>query len=70
MGKVGSLVEILGQGLTSSTTVSFNGSPATVHVQTATSLYATVPAGATTGFITVTTSAGTLTSNREFVVVP
>jgi uncharacterized repeat protein (TIGR03803 family) len=70
MGKVGSLVEILGQGFTSATTVSFNGAPATATVVSGTYLHTTVPAGATTGFITVTTSGGTLTSNRQFIVTP
>jgi uncharacterized repeat protein (TIGR03803 family) len=68
MGAVGSTVEILGQGFTSSSTVSFNGVAATTTVQSGTSLWATVPTGATTGFVTVTTSTGTLTSNRQFVV--
>jgi uncharacterized repeat protein (TIGR03803 family) len=70
MGAVGSAVEILGQGFTSSTTVSFNGTPASVIVQSGEALSATVPAGATTGSITVTTSTGTLTSNRQFIVTP
>jgi uncharacterized repeat protein (TIGR03803 family) len=70
MGAVGSSVEILGQGFTASTTVSFNGTPASVVVQSGEALSATVPAGATTGSITVTTSAGTLTSNRQFIVNP
>lgn len=70
MGSVASSVEILGQGFTSSTTVSFNGVPASATVQSGTSLRATVPAGATTGFVTVTTSTGTLTSNRQFIVTP
>ena len=69
-GKVGSTVEILGQGFTSATTVSFNGTPATATVVSGDYLSATVPAGATTGFVTVTTSSGTLTSNRQFVVAP
>jgi uncharacterized repeat protein (TIGR03803 family) len=70
MGKVGSFVEILGQGFTSATTVSFNGTPATATVVSGTYLRTTVPAGATTGPVTVTTSGGTLTSNRQFVVTP
>ena len=69
-GKVGSSVEILGQGFTSSTTVSFNGTPATATVVSGTYLKATVPSGATTGFVTVTTSTGTLTSNKQFIVIP
>jgi uncharacterized repeat protein (TIGR03803 family) len=70
MGAVESSVEILGQGFDSSTTVSFNGTPASVRVQSGEALSATVPAGATTGSITVTTSTGTLTSNRQFIVTP
>jgi uncharacterized repeat protein (TIGR03803 family) len=71
MGAVGSTVEILGQGFTSTSTVSFNGTAATtVEVQSGTSLVATVPAGASTGSVTVTTSGGTLTSNRQFIVTP
>jgi uncharacterized repeat protein (TIGR03803 family) len=69
-GKVGSSVEILGQGFTSSTTVSFNGTPASATVLSGTYLKATVPSGATTGFVTVTTSSGTLTSNKQFIVTP
>jgi uncharacterized repeat protein (TIGR03803 family) len=70
MGPVGSSVEVLGQGFNSSTTVAFNGTPAVVHVQSATSLSTKVPAGATTGFLTVITSTGTLTSNKKFIVTP
>jgi uncharacterized repeat protein (TIGR03803 family) len=70
MGAVGSTIEILGQGFTSTTTVSFNGTAASATIQSGTSLFATVPTGATTGPVTVTTSTGTLTSNRPFIVVP
>jgi uncharacterized repeat protein (TIGR03803 family) len=69
-GKVASFVEILGQGFTSSTTVSFNGTPATATVVSGTYLKAVVPSGATTGFVTVATSTGTLTSNKQFIVIP
>jgi uncharacterized repeat protein (TIGR03803 family) len=69
-GKVGSTVGFLGQGFTSSTTVSFNGTPATATVVSGTYLRTTVPSGATTGFVTVTTTGGTLTSNKQFVVTP
>jgi uncharacterized repeat protein (TIGR03803 family) len=70
MGAVGATVEILGQGFTPTTTVSFNGVAATVKVQSGTSLLTSVPAGATTGAVSVTTSSGTLTGNQQFVVVP
>jgi uncharacterized repeat protein (TIGR03803 family) len=68
--KVGQSVEILGTGLSGTTAVSFNGTPATFKAVTETYLVATVPAGATTGPVTVTTASGTLTSNKSFVVIP
>ena len=67
-GNVGKTVEILGQGFTGTTSVSFNGAPATFKVVSATYLTATVPSGATTGFVTVVTPSGTLTSNKKFQV--
>jgi uncharacterized repeat protein (TIGR03803 family) len=69
--RVGIPIEILGQGFTSSTTVSFNGMPAAaVKVSSPTRLLATVPDGAKTGYVTVTTESGTLTSMQPFVVAP
>jgi len=44
-GKVGKTVEVLGQGFTGTTAVSFNGTPATFKVVSATFLKATVPSG-------------------------
>jgi uncharacterized repeat protein (TIGR03803 family) len=68
-GQVGANVDILGQYFAAGvTTVYFNGVPAQNPVITPTYIQATVPAGATTGFITVTTSKGTLKSNKPFVV--
>ncbi len=67
--KVGAWVEFLGQGFTGTTAVSFNGTLATLFtVNSDTYLTAKVPVGATTGFVTVTTPGGTLTSNKKFVV--
>jgi len=68
--KVGKEIEFLGQHFTSATTVSFNGTPATVTVKSSTYLTAVVPSGATSGFVTVTTSKGTLTSHKKFQVIP
>jgi uncharacterized repeat protein (TIGR03803 family) len=68
--RAGGLVEILGQGFTGTTAVSFNGTPASFIVESDTYLTATVPAGASTGVVTVTTPSGTLTSNKTFRVVP
>jgi uncharacterized repeat protein (TIGR03803 family) len=69
-GKVGQMVQILGQGFTGTTSVSFNGTPADFIVRKDTFLTATAPAGATTGPVTVTTPSGTLTSNLVFHVMP
>jgi len=69
-GKVGSKIEFLGQGFTSSTTVSFNGRFAPRKIISGNYLTAWVPGASTTGFVTVTTSGGTLKSNRIFRVIP
>jgi uncharacterized repeat protein (TIGR03803 family) len=69
-GKVGAAVKILGTDLTGATSVAFNGTTATFTVVSATEITATVPTGAATGFVTVTTPSGVLTSNRQFQVEP
>ncbi len=66
-GKVGKAAQILGQGLTGTTSVTFNGVPATSFTVLAdTYMTAVVPTGATTGPVVVTTPAGPLTSNVSF----
>jgi len=69
-GAVGSTISILGQGFTGTKKVSFNGIPAAYTVLTDTSLTATVPSGATTGFVKVKTPGGTLKSNKKFIITP
>jgi hypothetical protein len=69
-GKAGGVVGILGNGLTGTTSVTFNGIPATFSVVSNTAIKATVPAGATSGPIQVTTPRGTLNSNVSFQVLP
>jgi uncharacterized repeat protein (TIGR03803 family) len=69
-GKVGQTGGILGQGFTGTTSVSLNGTPASFTVVSDTFIKATVPAGATTGFVTIMTPSGTLTSNVPFRVIP
>ncbi len=67
-GKVGAAVEILGAKLKGTTGVSFNGTAAMFTVASDTEIKTTVPTGATTGFVTVTTPRGTLKSNKAFHV--
>src|ERR1700680_840814 len=70
-GAVGATAEILGQGFTGTTKVSFNEKNTTAFtVASDTYLTVPVPAGATTGFVTVTTPGGSLKSNRKFLVEP
>jgi uncharacterized repeat protein (TIGR03803 family) len=67
-GKVGKKVIILGNNLTGSISVKFNGKAATFKVVSDTEITATVPSGATTGKVSVVTPSGTLNSNPQFVV--
>jgi uncharacterized repeat protein (TIGR03803 family) len=69
-GKLGYKIIILGNNLTGTTSVTFNGTPAAFSVVSDTYLKATVPTGATTGTIQVTTPSGTLNSNVLFQVLP
>ena len=69
-GRAGGVVQILGQGFTNTSQVFFNGTPASFNLVYPTFIKATVPDGATTGPITVTTTNGTLTSNKVFIVHP
>lgn len=68
--KVGQQFGILGYGLTGTSSVSLNGVTTGFTVKSDTLLTATVPTGATTGYVTVTTPSGTLTSNVPFHVIP
>jgi hypothetical protein len=68
-GPVGTSVQITGTGLFGASTVTFNTTNATTFtVDSNTQITATVPAGATTGRIKVTTSGGTATSATNFTV--
>jgi uncharacterized repeat protein (TIGR03803 family) len=69
-GKIGGTAQILGQGFEGTTTVSFNGTSANFTVVSDTYITATVPPSATTGYVTVTTPSGVLTSNVPFHVIP
>jgi len=68
-GPVGTVVTLTGYAFTGATAVAFNGVPATVfNVVGNTQITAQVPAGASTGKITVTTSSGTGTSSGTYTV--
>ena len=68
-GKVGSSIGILGQGFSSASVVKFNGVAAISITLTGTTyIQAKIPAGASSGFVTVTTGATTLKSLRKFIV--
>ncbi len=67
-GKVGTAVKILGTDLTGASSVTFNGTAARFTVGSKSEIKTTVPAGATTGTVEVTTPNGTLKSNLVFRV--
>ncbi len=67
-GAVGNSVLILGNHLSGTTSVSFNGVNASFTVESDTYIKATVPPGATSGTVSVVTPSRTLNSNPQFVV--
>ena len=69
-GQAGAAVQILGNNLTGTTSVSFNGTAATFTVVSQSLITTTVPAGATTGTVQVVTPSVTLSSNAPFQVLP
>jgi len=70
-GQVGTSVVISGSGFIGTTVVRFNGITSTnVVVNSATQITATVPTGATTGLISVTTPGGTVATTTNFTVTP
>ena len=69
-GGVGQTIQILGQGLTGTTKVTFNGVAASSFtVVSDTYMTAVVPSGAITGTVVVTTPGGVLKSNQRFRVL-
>jgi uncharacterized repeat protein (TIGR03803 family) len=69
-GKVGTSGPILGQGFTGTTSVAINGTKVPFTVISDAHIQATIAPGATTGYVTVTTPSGVLTSNVPFHVLP
>ena len=69
-GKAGTMVTILGTDLTGATSVTFGGTAAAFTVVSRSAIAATVPTGASTGEIHVSTPNGALKSNVPFRVLP
>ena len=67
-GPVGTVVTLTGTSLTGASAVRFNGTAASFSVSDATHIAATVPAGATSGTVSVVTPGGTATSDAGFTV--
>ncbi len=67
---VGAAVNILGTNLESATSVTFSGTAASFTIVSRSLITTTVPAGATSGEVKVTTPYGTLRSNVPFRVLP
>jgi uncharacterized repeat protein (TIGR03803 family) len=68
-GAVGTSVTIMGNHLTGTTGVTFNGTAASFTVVSSTEITATVPAGATTGRVKVEVPNGTLKGNAAFRIL-
>jgi uncharacterized repeat protein (TIGR03803 family) len=69
-GNVGKAIGILGNNLTGTTSVTFNGTAAEFTVVSDFEITTTVPAGASRGSVEVASPGGTLMSNEPFQVVP
>jgi Domain of unknown function (DUF5666)/IPT/TIG domain len=68
-GAVGTSVVLTGTSFTGATSVTFNGTSGTYTVVSSTSIAATVPIGATSGTIAVTTPGGTGISSSIYTVL-
>jgi uncharacterized repeat protein (TIGR03803 family) len=70
-GKIGTSVVIIGTGLTQTSKLTFGGVTATKFtVNSDPQVTTTVPTGAVTGTIAITTTGGTVTSSGTFTVTP
>jgi hypothetical protein len=67
-GTTGTRVQITGKGLATASRVQFNGIDAILGTRTASSVETTVPAGASTGPIAITTLDGIAVSTSSFVI--
>jgi hypothetical protein len=69
-GVPGTVVTIGGANFTNATDVSFNGASAAFTVVNNTTITATIPAGASSGLISVTTPGGTASTVPTFYILP
>ncbi len=69
-GKAGQVIQMLGNGLTGTTSVKFGTGSASFTVVSDTYMTAVVPATGTTGAVTVTTPSGFRVSSKNFMVLP
>jgi uncharacterized repeat protein (TIGR03803 family) len=69
-GRAGKVIQILGNGLTGTTSVKFGTGSASFTVVSDTFMTAVVPATGTTGAVTVTTPSGFRVSSKTFRVLP
>jgi uncharacterized repeat protein (TIGR03803 family) len=69
-GLVGAKITLRGSAFVGTTAVTFNGTSAASVVEASGYITATVPAGATSGPISVTNAGGTTTSKSSFTVLP
>jgi hypothetical protein len=69
-GPVGSTVTLAGSGFNAATGVVFNGTPTPFSIVSPTQIVATVPQGASTGKLSVSSPGGTATLSTWFLVVP
>jgi hypothetical protein len=69
-GLAGTIVTINGTTFNNASSVQFNGLAATFSLNSSTKITATVPSGATTGKISVTTAGGAGNSTTSFMVLP
>ena len=69
-GPAGSVVVLGGDDLLGATSVTFAGTPAAIVSDTVTSISVQVPTGAANGVITVTSGAGSASSERPFYARP
>lgn len=70
LAPVNNLITIMGNNFTGTTSVLFNGVSASFTIYSNTIIEATIPAGATTGVITVINASGTAVTINQIIVAP